>query len=166
MPKTLREMNVSHSVLDEKKILMLPSTFKCFPFYESPVENGRVIRFFFFLTALIPRNDGLQGKQACVQSCVCVLLWVQEIRTTSKLMRNLCLNLFCKMCSRLFQVQNLNNIMAFPLENVLKSELREGRLVSLHFTPVTLHNETALSCSTCWIVILSLFCFGPERLLL
>lgn len=30
----------------------------------------------------------------------------------------------------MFQVQNLNNIMAFPLENVLKSELRDSRLVS------------------------------------
>ncbi|MEQ2216404.1 hypothetical protein XENOCAPTIV_015721, partial [Xenoophorus captivus] len=28
-------------------------------------------------------------------------------------------------------VQNLNNIMAFPLENVLKSELRDSRLVKL-----------------------------------
>lgn len=33
-----------------------------------------------------------------------------------------------------FQVQNLNNIMAFPLENVLKSELRDSRLVSPHFS--------------------------------
>ncbi len=31
------------------------------------------------------------------------------------------------------QVQNLNNIMAFPLENVLKSELRDSRLVSQDF---------------------------------
>lgn len=31
------------------------------------------------------------------------------------------------------QVQNLNNIMAFPLENVLKSELRDSRLVSKDF---------------------------------
>uniref|UniRef100_A0A7N8YPF1 ArfGAP with SH3 domain, ankyrin repeat and PH domain 3 n=1 Tax=Mastacembelus armatus TaxID=205130 RepID=A0A7N8YPF1_9TELE len=30
-------------------------------------------------------------------------------------------------------VQNLNNIMAFPLENVLKPELRDNRLVSLDF---------------------------------
>lgn len=34
----------------------------------------------------------------------------------------------------IFQVQNLNNIMAFPLENVLKSEIRDSRLVSLHFS--------------------------------
>lgn len=33
----------------------------------------------------------------------------------------------------MFQVQNLNNIMAFPLENVLKSEVRDSRLVSLQF---------------------------------
>lgn len=33
----------------------------------------------------------------------------------------------------IFQVQNLNNIMAFPLENVLKSELRDSRLVSIDF---------------------------------
>lgn len=33
----------------------------------------------------------------------------------------------------MLQVQNLNNIMAFPLENVLKSELRDSRLVSLDF---------------------------------
>lgn len=35
--------------------------------------------------------------------------------------------------SYMLQVQNLNNIMAFPLENVLKSELRDSRLVSLDF---------------------------------
>ena len=34
----------------------------------------------------------------------------------------------------ILQVQNLNNIMAFPLENVLKSELRDSRLVSLVFS--------------------------------
>jgi hypothetical protein len=33
------------------------------------------------------------------------------------------------MSSAVLQVQNLNNIMAFPLENVLKTETREGRLV-------------------------------------
>lgn len=47
--------------------------------------------------------------------------------------------LFCNLlCSYMFQVQNLNNIMAFPLENVLKSELRDSRLVSLDFIHETL----------------------------
>ncbi len=47
----------------------------------------------------------------------------------------------------MFQVQNLNNIMAFPLENVLKSELRDSRLVSLdliHYIANSLNtNKTA-----------------------
>lgn len=41
--------------------------------------------------------------------------------------------LFIFLFSYMLQVQNLNNIMAFPLENVLKSELRDSRLVSLDF---------------------------------
>lgn len=44
----------------------------------------------------------------------------------------------------MFQVQNLNSIMAFPLENVLKSELRDSRLVSLDFITNSLNtNKTA-----------------------
>lgn len=45
-------------------------------------------------------------------------------------------------CFYIFQVQNLNNIMAFPLENVLKSELRDSRLVSVDFSINSLNIKT------------------------
>uniref|UniRef100_A0A7N8Y393 ArfGAP with SH3 domain, ankyrin repeat and PH domain 3 n=1 Tax=Mastacembelus armatus TaxID=205130 RepID=A0A7N8Y393_9TELE len=48
-------------------------------------------------------------------------------------------------------VQNLNNIMAFPLENVLKPELRDNRLVSLDFcTNLLKANPMSAGYSLAW----------------
>lgn len=50
----------------------------------------------------------------------------------------------------MFQVQNLNNIMAFPLENVLKSELRDSRLVSRLHLIINVSNTNKLLLKEKW----------------
>lgn len=65
------------------------------------------------------------------------LLILQQLKVICSILRNIFPFFtdffFFFLFSYMLQVQNLNNIMAFPLENVLKSELRDSRLVSLDF---------------------------------
>lgn len=64
------------------------------------------------------------------------LLILQQLKVICGILRNIFpffTDFFFFLFSYMLQVQNLNNIMAFPLENVLKSELRDSRLVSLDF---------------------------------
>lgn len=64
------------------------------------------------------------------------LLILQQLKVICGILRKIFpffTDFFFFLFSYMLQVQNLNNIMAFPLENVLKSELRDSRLVSLDF---------------------------------
>lgn len=75
----------------------------------------------------------------CTCECLLILQEIKSAGATCNIMWNVS-NFFTHfLCSYMFQVQNLNNIMAFPLENVLKSELRDSRLVSLDLITTSLH---------------------------
>lgn len=111
-----------------------------FSFDESPVQNDRITMFLSYPRSFPEMKDCREiGVCRTVCACECLLI-LPEIRTTG----NICISFTDLLCSYTFQVQNLNNIMAFPLENVLKSELRDSRLVSLDFLTNALNtNKTA-----------------------
>lgn len=91
------------------------------------------------------------------------LVVLQEIRATCNVMRDVFNSLYSHFY--MLQVQNLNNIMAFPLENVLKSELRDSRLVSLVFSTYSSNTyKTFAGLTAIHMMMTCLFFFRTERL--
>lgn len=127
--QTLRKIIASYSDLYQKNLNSAIS--QCFLSMNHQLKMTQSHSVFLVIHTHSQKCKSV-GIGVCRAVCSCECLFsLQEIRATSNIMWNM-LELFCNLlCSYMFQVQNLNNIMAFPLENVLKSELRDSRLVSL-----------------------------------
>lgn len=102
---------------------------------DSPLLKVLKLQRFGAIPPVFPEIYSLWGSEGCPVDRVDINVIRLICGIIEKLFIGLLFTVLCYLLFFIFwlQVQNLNNIMAFPLENVMKSELRESRLVSPRF---------------------------------